>query len=135
MKKLSRKYEIKARLSEVFHALTSEDLIEQWSFSEAKMDLKPGGKFSLWGGDIVGVNREVSETRLVQDWKEAPWPEMSRVTFTLSEMNGITTLELVHEGIPEASFKGISEGWDEYYLGPLKDVVEGQEWDEEFEAE
>jgi activator of HSP90 ATPase len=89
------------------------------------MSTTAGSKFSLWDGSIHGVNKEISPTRIVQDWQEDNWEIPSSVTFHISPKGTKTVLELRHEGIPDKSFKSISSGWDVYYIGPLKELLEG----------
>ncbi len=127
MKTLTKIYEIHASAEDVYNALTKVNIIKKWSGSEAEMDLKPGGEFSLWDGSIIGINRSISKTQLVQDWKEENWGRHSRVTFNISEKEGITLLELIHEGIPEKSYDAIDDGWDAYYLKPLKELLEEED--------
>lgn len=91
------------------------------------MDDKEGSSFSLWGGSIVGKNTKVvPHQQLVQDWQEKEWENPSKVTFNLKEKDGGTEIELIHEDIPDKSHKDISEGWKEYYLGPLKKYLESK---------
>ncbi|MEQ8687885.1 MAG: SRPBCC domain-containing protein [Imperialibacter sp.] len=117
-------YLIKAPLQKVYNALTIKALIERWSGAEATMDTNVGGEFALWGGSIHGINRQISNKLIVQDWKEKNWSAFSKCTFNLSESGGTTTLELLHDNIPSGSVKSIDNGWDEYYLTPLKELVE-----------
>ena len=125
MKKLVKEYKIMARKEKVYEALTEPFNISQWSGDEAVMQLEKGGYFSLWAGSIHGENLEMSPSRIVQNWKERDWENYSTVVFNLSEENGITILEMVHSDIPQRSYDSIDEGWDKYYLGPLKAFIEG----------
>ncbi len=124
MKSLVKKYEILARKDQVFEALTEPITISQWSGDEAFMNPVDGGKFSLWSGSIHGENKEVSEEKIVQNWKEKDWKNYSTVIFSLNEINGKTILEMKHLDIPDRSFESIDDGWDRYYLGPLKLLLE-----------
>lgn len=117
-------YRIKADAASVFAALTDAKHIREWSGDTVKMGKKAGTLFSLWGGSIHGKNIEISPERIIQDWKEEAWEEFSRVTFHIRTKGKQTELELIHEGIPEKSVKSIDSGWDDYYLGPLRDYVE-----------
>lgn len=126
MNKVEKKYNIQASLSQVFEALTSVDKIEEWSGASAKMESNAGGEFSLWDGAIHGINEEVSKIRIVQLWKEANWDVYSHCVFTLKEQGQSTELWLLHTDIPQSSVKSIDKGWDEYYLGPLKEMLENQ---------
>jgi len=124
MKTFKKVYIINVPLEEVYEALVEPEIIREWSGSEAEMDIKPNGTFSLWGGSIHGVNLYISKNQIIQDWKEDIWEDYSRVTFNLSEKNGVTSIELIHELIPIRGFKAIVKGWDEYYMGPLKELLE-----------
>ena len=124
MRTIVKQYTIAAPLREVYQALTDTHIMEQWSGSSVVMELKEGGTFELWEGSIHGVNRKLTEDCIVQDWKEESWEQFSLVTFRLFETNNTTQLELVHEHVPDQSSASIDKGWDEYYLGPLKALLE-----------
>ncbi len=124
MATVEKQYIIKAAPKKVYEALTSENLIEQWSGATAKMDISPEGVFSLWGETIHGVNKEVTEERIVQLWKEESWQDYSSCVFTIEKSDDSTVLTLTHTDVPESSARSIDQGWDEYYLGPLKELLE-----------
>lgn len=125
MKPIHIVYEIKASPAKVWKALTAKREIEKWSGAPSEMDLKPGGAWSLWGGEIIGRNTEVEKNlRLAQEWKEQKWVYYSSVIFTLEKTKTGTRLELIHENVPAKSRKSIEEGWHIYYLGPLQAMLE-----------
>ncbi len=125
MPTVTKNYIISASPKEVYNALIDEDIIEQWSGSAATMDIEHNGLFSLWEGSIHGVNLEVNPTKIVQHWKQIEWSDYSKCTFTITAKGKDTELNLVHQDIPEQSAKDIDNGWDEYYLQPLKQLLEG----------
>ena len=125
MKSVKQTYLINASLEKVWQALVNPKIIDEWGGGEAKMSEEKGFEFSLWGGDIHGKNIEVVKNKkLVQDWMSGEWEEYSKVTFNLSEDNGKTKLDLIHENIPDNEAKEIEDGWRRYYLGPLKELLE-----------
>ena len=125
MKTIKQTYLINASIEKVYQALVDPKVIDEWGGGEVKMSDQVGFEFSLWGGDIYGKNTEVIKNeKLVQDWKENEWDEYSKVTFNLSEENGETKLELIHENIPDKEASNINDGWKRYYLGPLKELLE-----------
>jgi activator of HSP90 ATPase len=126
MKKLIKTYSIEASAEKVYAALTQPEIMTTWSGTEAENDPVEGGAFKLWGGSIFGKNTTVAAHQIVQDWQEENWDNSSKVTFNINESNGATEVELIHEDIPESSYNSISNGWDEYYMLPLKALVEGQ---------
>lgn len=119
------KLEITADPEEVFAALTNPFQIEIWSGYPADMKPEIGYAFSLWEGDITGVNLEVKPNRsLVQEWFFGEQEEQSIVRITLKKEGGKTLLELTHTNIPADVYNEITEGWREYYLGSVKDMLE-----------
>lgn len=119
------KLKIGADTEEVFAALTNSFQIELWSGYPADMKPEAGYVFSLWEGDITGVNIEVTPTRrLVQEWFFGDREERSIVQIELKKDGGTTWLELKHTNIPEEAFEEITEGWREYYLGAIKGMLE-----------
>ena len=124
MKIIHQTYVIKAPIKEVWNALVNPKDIEGWSGTKATMDARIGTKFTLWETSIHGTNLEVIPfKRLKQEWY-ADYDTPSFVTFILSEKEGVTTVELIHEQVPADKFKDIKEGWKEYYMKPLKQYVE-----------
>lgn len=88
---------------------------------------KQNAKFTLWGGDIWGSNKEVvKEERLVQEWHDDKNQDGMIVTFALEKKGDATTLTLTHENVPDQKYESLSTGWEKYYLGPLKQFVEEQ---------
>lgn len=117
--------EIIADPEEVFAALTNPFQIELWSGYPADMKPEAGYVFSLWEGDITGVNLEVvPNKRLVQEWFFGAQDEQSIVRITLKKAGGRTLLDLNHTNIPEDVYEEITEGWRDYYLGSVKSMLE-----------
>ena len=124
-KLLSLEYHITSPLSEVWKALTDPKVIDKWGGGPAKMNDKEGTKFSLWGGDIHGKNTKViPEKLLAQDWMSGKWDEYSLLEFKLTHKDGCTTVRLTQIGIPDDEFEDIKEGWDKFYMGEIKKLLE-----------
>ena len=124
-KVITKTYEIKAPIAEVWKALTDPEYIEDWGGGPAKMAPEAGFEFSLWGGDIWGTNKVVEpEKKLIQDWYGGKWAKPSNVCFVLRAKDGKTFLDLTHQGVPAKEKADIDNGWDEFYLGPLKEYLE-----------
>ena len=126
-KKMNFEYtvDIAADSEEVFTALTNPFQIEIWSGYPAEMKAEEGFVFSLWEGDICGVNLEVKPNRLlVQEWFFGDTAERSIVTLKLKKVGEQTQVELEHTNIPDDVLEEIVEGWKEYYLGSIKGMLE-----------
>lgn len=125
MKTIRQIYTIAALAERVWEALVDPRIIAKWGGGPAKMNVKRGAAFSLWGGDIHGKNlKVVSKKLLKQEWISKDNDTPGTVTFTLKESKGVTTVTLVHEGISDKSYNDLSDGWKNYYLGPLKSLLE-----------
>jgi activator of HSP90 ATPase len=125
MPTIQKTYEMNATPEEVFEALVNPELIQNWSGDEAQMSANVGGTFSLWGGQMFGVNLEVVKNKkLVQEWSYEQWADASKVTFTIKTKGKKTIVELIHEDVPEKSVNSISDGWDAYYLGAMQLMFE-----------
>ncbi len=125
MTPIHKTYLLKAGRSAVWDALVNPETIESWGAGPATMDDKAGTEFSLWDGDIHGRNVEVvAGKKLVQEWFGGDWPAPSTVTFTLADEDGGTRLELTQTGVPEEEESDVDRGWDDFYLGPMKEYLE-----------
>lgn len=128
MDRIEQTYIIDAPPELVWQALTDPELISQWSGAQAEFNAEPGAEYKLWNGDIAGsVVEVVPVNRLVQTWKPNNWTvEDSIVTFTLSPSDSGTRVDLIHENVQDWDYAGTSEGWDIYYLGVIKKMLESQ---------
>jgi activator of HSP90 ATPase len=126
MKKTIRKvYKISSTVDQVWNALVDPSVIDEWGGGPSTMDSKVGTEFELWNGDIYGKNIEViTKSKLVQEWFGGDWAKPSIVTFTLKKDNSNTILELEQIDVPDKEFEDIEYGWDDYYIGPMKLMLE-----------
>lgn len=123
---IEKTYRIAAPRTQVWAALTEPVHIETWSGAPAVMSEMPGSEFVLWGGDVHGRILEVEPGhRLVQEWYGGDWDQPSVATFTLFDVDGGGTfLELAHTNVPDDEADDFETGWDDYYLGPMKRLLE-----------
>jgi activator of HSP90 ATPase len=130
MKNIKKHYHIKASAEDIFTALTNPLTIEIWTGASAVMEPVAGTEFSLWDGDITGLNLEFEPgKKIVQEWffeedEELDSDQKSIVTIKLHNDGNSTDVELLHINIPDEAFDNIVEGWDKYYFKPLKELVE-----------
>jgi len=122
---IKQTYKIKAPIKRVWAALVDPKEISGWGAGSAKMSAKPNAKFSLWAGSIYGKNLEVvAEKKLKQQWFGGDWPKPSLVEIFLKERGGITEIRLIHKDLPRDELKAITQGWKDYYFGPMKEYLE-----------
>jgi activator of HSP90 ATPase len=122
MKSYKKFFKIKAIPAEIYNALTRPFAIELWSGDKAEMEEKENTMFSLFGGDISGMNLEFEkDKKIVQEWFFGEQEERSIVTITLHEAGSSTNIELNHTNIPDEAFEDIKYGWEHYYFGGLRE--------------
>jgi activator of HSP90 ATPase len=120
MKTFKKTFRINTEPADIYSAITNPYTIELWSGYSAVMSTEPGSEFSLWEGDITGINLEfVQDKKIVQEWYFGDQTDKSIVTITITpdRENSIVTVE--HTNIPDDEFDGIAEGWREYYIGAI----------------
>jgi len=60
----------------IYEALMDSKKHAEFTESEVQMSRNVGGEFSVYGGDIHGVNLElVADRKIVQSWRYSDWPE------------------------------------------------------------
>lgn len=126
MKDFTKQYDIASPIAEVWAYLTEPKKIEQWTGSKAIMELTIGGQFKLWDDSIYGTNTKIeAPTLLEQEWYGGHWEEPSYVKFELTQVDDNTThVVLTHTNLPDSEADSFNSGWDEYYFGPMKELLE-----------
>jgi activator of HSP90 ATPase len=120
MKTFKKTFKINAAPSDIYSAITNPYTIELWSGYPAQMGTEPGSEFSLWEGDITGMNLEfVQDKKVVQEWYFGDQVEKSVVTINITpdRENSVVTVE--HTNIPDDEFDNIAKGWRDYYIGAI----------------
>jgi len=125
MKTVHKFYRIKGTPDDVYAALTNPFSIELWTGAKAKMSTVPGEEFSLFDGDIEGVNIAfIQDQKIEQEWYFGEQEEKSLVCIELTPDKHYTRIELTHINIPDDAYEDMKYGWDHYYIGALKDFFE-----------
>jgi uncharacterized protein YndB with AHSA1/START domain len=136
---LKTRIDINAPAAEVWDALTNPVIIKQYFFgTDLKTDWKQGSPI-VWSGEWEGKTYEdkgeVLEVDTGRYVKYSYWSSMSgtedkpenyqNVSYTLTERNGITTLELGQDNIKDEAAKQHSEQNWQVVFGKMKELVEG----------
>ena len=137
---LKTKIDINAPATEVWDALTNPVIIKQYFFgTDLKTDWKKGSPV-IWSGEWEGKTYEDKGKVLEVDpgkyVRYSYWSSMSgtddkpenyqNVSYTLTENNGITTLEVGQDNIKDDAAKQHSEQNWQAIFGKMKELVEGQ---------
>ena len=122
-----REITVSSPIDRVWSALTVADQIAQWFGDSAEIDLRPGGSFKMGWSEYDSVTRGVVEqvdypNTFSYRWEagstedETMWT--TKVTFTLEEANGMTTVKVVESGFSELpdelyvrTMRANSSGW------------------------
>jgi uncharacterized protein YndB with AHSA1/START domain len=122
---ISKTYLIAAPIDDLWRALTDPTMMDEWGAGPAEMDAKSGGEFSQWGGDIHGTVTEIDPpNRLVEEWYGGEWAQPSTAVFTLATVGGDTRVSLEHTNVPDDEAADFDAGWDDYYFGPIRELLE-----------
>jgi activator of HSP90 ATPase len=122
MKEFKKYFKLSASPADVYNALTNPVMIEIWTGEHAEMNTEPGSEFSLWDGAIVGKNIEFDQNnKIIQHWYFGE-DIHSVVTIKLHPHNEGTNLEVYQTNIPDDAYENIVEGWEEDYIGNLKEL-------------
>jgi len=126
IKPIAQTYIVAAPVAKVFQTFTDAKRITRWSKGTALFSKRAGGRFSLWGGSIAGVNKKIVKNKLiVQSWRilDTPWKKASKVMFAFFPEGKKTRVALVHSGFPAKERRKLALGWRRYYLGAIQKLL------------
>jgi len=113
----------KCRVEELYMVFVEPKMVSAFTRSEADVDPRVGGAFSLFGGNITGVF-DVLETnaKIVQRWRFRDWPEghHSVVSLAFKEEKDQTRLTVSQTGVPQRDYDKTKGGWHNYYFESIK---------------
>lgn len=126
MLRIEQTYLIHAKPERVWAALTEPAELEKWTGHPAVFEGRVGGKYVLWTDYVSGKIIEYDPPeKLVQSWKPVDWTiENSIVTFHLTPIDDGTHLYLIHEHVQPEDYEGTKNGWGEFYIGAIRDLLE-----------
>lgn len=134
MRLTSHEVTINAPADVVWAHLTTADGLVRWVGPHATADPVPGGALRCThpnGATVVGRFVELVEHRRLVftygwegDLMGVP-PESTTVEIDLIEEDGMTTVRLVHHGLPPRVVRDHEQGCA-YFLGVLRDAVVGR---------
>jgi len=118
--------DFKCRGEDLFKALITEDLVKAYTSSDSKVDSKVGGEFTLFGGNVSGVFKEiVPYTKITQAWRMKSWPSghFSDVTLEIEEKKDKVVLTLTQSGVPESEVESVKGGWRSNQWARMKGIL------------
>lgn len=124
---------IDAPIANVWDALTCPQDIGGWMGDDSvHMDLTAGGGYRLFGGETTGQFTRIEPPCLLEyTWRQSGWPQDwpdSLVQWKLETADSATQVRLTHSQFPNQEERDShDEGWDVYFLGPMKEWLEGND--------
>lgn len=84
-----------------------------------------GGKFELFGGNVVGEYLELEEPKkIVQSWRLQQWPaghhSTLEIEFDQNDVDAVTTMRVNWTGVPVGQEEVTKENWQTYYVHSIK---------------
>jgi activator of HSP90 ATPase len=116
------KFKVKYRVPPqiIYEALTNQEMMIKYTQTTAKFDNTNGSAFSMYDGNILGVNVDLQpNTKIVQQWKFSTWNEYADLTILFSERAGNeSTIFITMKKIPNldktnrnVELKVVENGW------------------------
>jgi glutathione S-transferase len=131
MADIEKSMRIEAPLPDVWAALTEPEAIMGWmgDDSQVAVDLREGGRYQFFFGATTGTVTHLDPPHaLAYTWRQEEWPSDwpdSIVTWQLQPDGDATQVHLTHTTFPNAAERdGHDQGWDLYWLNPMKDWLE-----------
>ncbi|VDK72423.1 unnamed protein product [Litomosoides sigmodontis] len=119
VKSLSFSESFKVQPDQLWEVLTAIELVKKWSNNDAKLDLKPQGAFTLFGGMVAGEFVKIEPCKeLAMKWRLKTYPPgcFASVIFRLKDERDSTTLEVVATGIPSTEYDTTESGLHRFYI-------------------
>lgn len=119
--------EFRTTASELYNTFTDPARIAAFTRAPPRLfeGAHPGGKFSLFGGNISGEFEELKEpTLVVQKWRLGTWAQghFSRleIKFDQNEVDHVTIMRVEWSGVPIGEEEVVRRNWGEYYVRSIK---------------
>jgi len=112
----------------LYRAFLDSTIHSEFTGSSAQVEGRIGGAFFAWDGYISGTITGLDENRSIkQRWRTTDFSdddEDSLLEIEFIEEKGKTTLVLKHSNLPEGTGEEYRQGWEDFYLTPLKEYFE-----------
>ncbi|XP_057653598.1 activator of 90 kDa heat shock protein ATPase homolog 1 [Diorhabda carinulata] len=119
--KQTQKFQCTAQ--EFYDAMTRIEMVTAFTRGSVKLEPVKGGKFELFGGNIVGKFEELIPCKkIVQSWRYKQWASghFSTVTITIDQKSDHTEITLEQVGVPTGELSVTKDNWQRYYWDGMK---------------
>ncbi|KAF2452581.1 Aha1domain family protein [Lineolata rhizophorae] len=124
---LTDEEEFRTTAEELYATFTTPERVAAFTRAPPKVweGAKVGGKFELFGGNVVGEFVELEEgKRVVQKWRLAQWPaghfSTLSIDFDQNNVDAVTVMKVKWEGVPVGQEEPTKRNWGDYYVRSIK---------------
>lgn len=120
---LTLKPAFSASPEELYRIFTNEGMVAAWSRSKPELEVKTGGKFKLFGGNISGSFTELNENKNIKmKWRLKEWKPDHYADLTLDFVPEDTQTVMVTKwvGVPVDQRDRVEANFENYYVKPIK---------------
>lgn len=113
---ISETYEFQTLAKELYLAFVDKSRVAAWTRAAPNMDVRVGGKYSLFNGNIEGEFLELEENvKIVQTWRLQAWPAGHYAKLSLSFDQGLdgTNLRMVMGDVPLSQEDVVKNNFDQ----------------------
>jgi activator of HSP90 ATPase len=118
---------LSASAERLFDMYLDPGIHEAFTGAPVIIDSEEGSEFQAFNNMIFGkMLFVVPKNLIVQSWRAAHWKiedldSILILTFWPAGDSG--RIELVHVNVPDHDFKGVSQGWENYYWKPWQEYL------------
>ncbi|KUI56190.1 hypothetical protein VP1G_03495 [Cytospora mali] len=119
--------EFRTTAEEMYKTFTDPQRIAAFTRAPPKVfeGAQKGGKFELFGGNVVGEYLELNEpTKIVQSWRLQQWPaghySTLEIEFDQNDVDAVTVMRVNWKGVPVGQEEVTKENWQTYYVHSIK---------------
>lgn len=119
--------EFRTTADELYKTFTDPQRLAAFTRAPPKVfeGAKKGGKFELFGGNVVGEYLELEPPKkIVQSWRLQQWPaghhSTLEIEFDQNDVDAVTTMRVNWTGVPVGQEDVTKENWQTYYVHSIK---------------
>lgn len=108
---------------ELYNVFTKPDMVAAWSRSKPTLEVGPGGKFALFGGNVTGEFVELVQNKSIRmKWRLKEWSpdHYANLSFTFVPGETQTVMETKWVGVPVDQQDKVEQNFENYYVKPIK---------------
>ncbi|VDO04948.1 unnamed protein product [Rodentolepis nana] len=109
--------------NDLYRVFVTEELTKHFTRDNATVQATPGGKYSIFNGNVSGNFIELEENKMISmSWRKSNWPEghMSLLKLEFDRNETGTRLKVTQSNVPTNDKEGTKTGWNTHYFLPIQ---------------